>query len=228
MGCQYCENIFPGRSQHDVGVHDRILFESESFVAVPTIGALVEGWLLLITKRHYLCMGEMPRTLFDELNRFKRLVEQFVEDCYGPVAFFEHGPSRPQQSVGCGVDHAHLHVVPTECDLAKGLSGLVADDLRWVEASGVVDTKRSHLAGSEYLYLEQPAGHARITEGRRFGSQLFRRVIARHVGTPNEFDWKLHDGAENVLRTVGTIARRLERNGAYTRPHSGAIEAGVR
>jgi ATP adenylyltransferase len=206
MGCIYCENIFsiPSRSAGDL--HNCALFESEHFVAVPTVGSLVEGWLLVITKDHYLCMGAMPQGMFEELDRFKHLVARAVEDCYGPVAIFEHGPSEPKQVVGCGIDHAHLHIVPVDCDLVRGLRDVMAVDLRWAEVDGVWDTSESYIAGLEYLYVEQPLGRARLTSSRGFESQVFRQVVARHIGTPDRYDWKLYGGAENVRRTVDRLA----------------------
>jgi ATP adenylyltransferase len=211
MGCRYCENILSLPSGTEGSLHNCILFESEHFVAVPTVGSLVEGWLLIITKDNYLCMGAMPGGMFEELDRFKLLVRQAVEECYGPVALFEHGPSKPKQAVGCGVDHAHLHIVPTDCDLLQGLPSIMADDLGWAEVDGVWDTHEPHIAGLEYLYVEQPLGRARLASSRGFGSQLFRQVVARHIGAPERYNWKLYDEAENVRRTVYRLAPWLHR-----------------
>jgi len=214
MGCRYCENVFSIPSGSEGGLPDRILFESEHFVAVPTVGSLVEGWLLIITRAHYLCMGALPVGMFVDLDRFKFLVVQAVESNYGPVAIFEHGPSRPKEAVGCGVDHAHLHVVPTNCDLLQGLHGVTTAKIRWTEVSGVWDAREPHLLGLDYLYVEQPFGHGRIATSRGFGSQLFRQVIASHIGEPENFDWKLDSGTANVRRTVERFAPWACRNAA--------------
>lgn len=213
MGCRYCDDIFSTSSPRETGVWNSILFESEHFVAVPTIGALIEGWLLIITKRHYLCMGEIPDKLVEELDQFKCSVVQAVEDCFGPVAIFEHGPSEPKQAVGCGVDHAHLHIVPTDCDILRCLPGVLADDLQWAKGSGLRDARKPHSVGLEYLYVEQPIGQASLASSRGFESQLFRRVIAHYLGVPDRYDWKLHSGAENIRRTVDRITRWLDQQG---------------
>ena len=212
MRCRYCDNIFSNPIGGELNVHNRILFETEHFVAVPTVGSLVEGWLLIVTKEHHICMASIDRYLLDELDRFKVEVSCAVEACYGPVAIFEHGPSKPSQAVGCGVDHAHLHIVPTVCDLIAGLRGVFNSDLRWQAITGTPDAAAPHSLGLEYLYVEQPVGNASLATNCGFESQLFRKVIARHIGEPERYDWKLYDGLENVRRTWEKLTTSTYRN----------------
>src|SRR5258708_29134184 len=92
------------------------LFESENFVVVPSLGALVEGWFLLLPKDHYLCMGALPQSLLDEMMQLRQTVLSFAEGTYEDICAFEHGPHQENRSIGCGVDHAHLHLVPFSFD----------------------------------------------------------------------------------------------------------------
>jgi len=156
MACRYCENIFSKSSMGETGVQDRILFESEHFVAVPTLGSLVEGWLLIVSKQHLICMGDLDPSLLEELIGFKSQVAGAVEFQYGSVAIFEHGPSQPKQSLGCGVDHAHLHIVPIECDLMAGLGNVYEDNVLWQEAEGIRDAVEHHAKKlSQNRFFEQ-------------------------------------------------------------------------
>ena len=75
-------------------------------------GPLVQGWLLVVPKDCHLCIGAPPVQLIAELIGFLDDVVSSVRTEYGPVAVFEHGPIRPLTAVGCGVDYAHVHVVP--------------------------------------------------------------------------------------------------------------------
>ena len=36
------------------------LVETENFVVVPSLGALVEGWLLIVPKAHHISYGALP------------------------------------------------------------------------------------------------------------------------------------------------------------------------
>jgi len=211
MKCRYCENIFSESLTREAGVQNHILFESEHFVAVPTLGALVQGWLLIVSKRHRICMGDLDPSLLEEMVVFKNRVAKVVEFHYGSIAVFEHGPSKPKQALGCGVDHAHLHIVPTECNLIAGLSNIYESDVLWQNSEGIQDAVEYHAKGFEYLYIEQPNDKALIAKARGFGSQLFRKVIAQHVGRPEWFDWKVHEGVKNIRLTIEKLTSEAAR-----------------
>ena len=44
---------------------------------------------------------------------------------------FEHGPQRLCSTVGCGVDYAHLHIVPTNFDLKTGIHRFFNLNYKW-------------------------------------------------------------------------------------------------
>jgi ATP adenylyltransferase len=209
MGCRYCDNILSISPGRNLEVYDRILCESKNFVAVPTIGSLVEGWVLVVSKEHHVRMACLGDDQLEELNHFKSDLVRVVADYYGPVAIFEHGPSRPMQAVGCGVDHAHLHIVPTDCDLIRGLHDITDHELEWAKVSGVLELRSYRDSEKEYLFVEQPVGDGRVATSPRFGSQLFRRVVANHIGFPSRYDWKSYVGAENAIKTAERLAPRF-------------------
>src|ERR1039458_10394749 len=99
---------------------DTSLFESRNFVAIPTVGALVEGWLLVVPRTPILSFARLSTPLFSELEIFLDEIIPAIQSVYGPVSVFEHGPSCAASVVGCGVDYAHLHLVPVDCDLLAG------------------------------------------------------------------------------------------------------------
>lgn len=98
------------------------LLESPNFVVLPSLGALVEGWVLLVPKQHFLSMGALPDSLIPEMQDLKRSVCAFLQDTYGTASAFEHGPGQKERKVGCGVDHAHLHILPVNFDLSVAVS----------------------------------------------------------------------------------------------------------
>src|SRR5690349_14094182 len=82
------------------------LFESRHFFVVPSLGALVEGWLLLVPKDHFICIGELPESMIAEMESVQTTVTSFLTECYGHATIFEHGPHTDKLQIGCGVDHA--------------------------------------------------------------------------------------------------------------------------
>jgi ATP adenylyltransferase len=180
------------------------LFESPNFLVLPSLGALVEGWLLLLPKEHFLTFGSLPEALIPEMQDLKNMAVDCVDQHYGRVSVFEHGPSATAKRVGCGVDHAHLHIVPTDCDLIRAASPFLPANLSWANAD--LDTCRhAHAAGDDYLYVEQPIGSGKLISHCDLGSQIFRRAIASHLGIPEKFSWRENAQLENIERTITTI-----------------------
>lgn len=203
--CAFCSKSAPGPLHPDGQPWDCILFESANFLVFPSIGSIVEGWLLIAPKKHYLCMAALDIFLQEELNLLRKFASLALHDCFGPLVLFEHGPAGPNQAVGCGVDHAHFHLVPTNGNIIDGLHTVFREHLQWKRAKGVQDAAILHMAKSSYLYVEQPLGQAFLTSHPRLGSQLLRKVVAAHVGREPFYDWRRFPEEDNARTTVQKI-----------------------
>lgn len=212
LNCRFCRSFAAPIAQR--ALCDRPIFESENFVCIPSIGALIEGWVLLVPKAHFLCVGAMHPDLIAELTEFKDHVVVEIEIRHGDVALFEHGPASPSTPVGCGVDHAHLHVVPCQFDLAAAARREMNECIEWNSVSALSSTAEFHQSGLPYLYLEQPVGYRNIAVSASIPSQLFRKAIARHVGLPDAWNWQHFPFDENVSQTV----HRLHGQGIRPQP----------
>jgi hypothetical protein len=156
-----------------------------------------------------------------ELQQMKQSVARAVQELYGVVRVFEHGPSEEKSRVGCGVDHAHLHFVPVDLDLASAVSPFLPVTVRFSPA-GSRECRIAHFSGDEYLYFEEPNGLGQIATHRGFGSQLFRRAIAAHLGMPEEFSWREHQQLTNVSATIATVRAWAKGQFAYDGPAENA------
>lgn len=198
---------------------DQVLFESSNFVVVPTVGAIIPGWLLLLPRKHFLCVGAMSDALFCELLELRSVAARALRDSFGAVTFFEHGPAAPCTRVGCGVDHAHLHLVATEIDLLRGAAQISQSELDWKAVAGLEATADFHRRKLPYLYVERANGEARIGTSSLIESQLFRRVIAAAHDLGGLFDWKLHPFERNVEDTIDRIERWKHTSSGVEIPH---------
>lgn len=187
---------------------NRVLAESESFVAIPTVGALVEGWLLIVPRRPSLSVGALPQKLRTELNYFCEEVATLLNEHYGPIALFEHGPATTQTEVGCGVDYAHVHLVPFRENLLK-LTAEMFPLLDWRNTNGFSDCAKLHAAGKSYWYVNQPE----YLEQPQIGtcenitpSQMFRKVIAKSLGRYGEYDWKSSPSVDLMKKTCQRLS----------------------
>jgi ATP adenylyltransferase len=200
--CCFCPNLVSARTPD---FWNKALLETANFVAIPSLGSLVEGWLLIVPKKHFICMGALPVELLGELRRTKDAVASALMRRYGEVCAFEHGPHSSNRQIGCGVDHAHLHILPLDFDLKQAAEPFMPPDARW--EAGDFDTCRAVFADDrDYHYIEQPLGCGRIATSCGLGSQIFRKAIAAHLGVPDEFGWRNYPRLEVISKTIQALS----------------------
>ena len=84
----------------------------------------------LCRRRPVCALRRLETSAFSELEALLSDVIPIVESNYRTKSMFEHGAAAKASAVGCGVDHAHLHLVPVECDLQSGAQQ-IAPNVRW-------------------------------------------------------------------------------------------------
>lgn len=203
VGCRFCAEIVNQGSPEPWNVP---LFESENFAVVPSIGSFIEGWLLFLPKSHHLSCATLDRALLAELDLFRHSVCNRLSARFGEYSFFEHGPICEGDSAGCTIDHAHLHAVPTLCDLLAGAEQLL--ELPWEVTNGLAGVKEK-LLHQPYLYVEQK-GRSYAAFAEDLPSQFFRRVLSQYLGIREEFDWREYPQLEVVRSTIAAAAEKQE------------------
>jgi diadenosine tetraphosphate (Ap4A) HIT family hydrolase len=200
--CHFCAQ-FTAPSDKDMS--QAVLFESPRFVVWPSVGALIPGWLLIVPRRHTLTLAEMSDAELDELAMLRSQVRASL-DPLGPVVCFEHGPCASGQEVGCGVDHAHLHLVPTEAEILAGAQRLFAP-LSWRSIDSLAKGREALDTDESYLYVQDQKGREWLASHAEIPSQLIRKVIASHLGRPKDYNWRTHPEEPNVKKTVDIFSR---------------------
>lgn len=204
--CPYCTSLFSKGAQ--TARWNRLIDrECDDVALVPTRGMLVEGWILAIPREHILSSSALSARRRSELwHRADRAVA-LVASSYGPATVFEHGAVVPGSVVGCGVDHAHIHVVPLSFDLAElARSHPLGRDLTWTPINDIRSVQDSQTVLSPYLVIQGPSGLGWRAAGS-IPSQFFRRVIADAIGCPSQFDWRADAGMENIDATLAHLQR---------------------
>ena len=84
--CRFCE-IASGNYRY-IGV-DEPFASDDNFIALASIGALVEGWSLIIPKTHHLSMRNFYS--LPKFCDFMKLVLPKIIENYGSLIAFEHG-----------------------------------------------------------------------------------------------------------------------------------------
>lgn len=175
------------------------IIEDEDYFAISSVGALVEGWVLVVPKRH----GCSMKKLYAE-KKFVAFTDKVVSAlvaCYGPVIVFEHGPNHDGSDTSCGTNHAHIHVVPYRSLMME----LNTMDMKWTECYA---SQVSELVGeNEYLFYCEPGKHWNNPLGKvhilkKPISQFFRRIIAEDQGIPEKFNYKTNPDTVLTLKTI--------------------------
>jgi diadenosine tetraphosphate (Ap4A) HIT family hydrolase len=209
--CSFCseftgsETLF-SRALRGQGLPDRNLIRANGVVSLVGLGPLTSGYTLILPEDHYLSMGALPSSLLAEVNRHKsRIVAAIVEE-YGSVLCFEHGAVSPDLQGGGCVDHAHLHLIAG----CQGFRARVEEDFAGTAVGGLDDLREIAVEGTPYLYLEDLDGSClvyRVSQG--VPSQYLRRVWARSLGRPEEWDWALFRNYDLMRETFQRLSSRL-------------------
>lgn len=196
--CRYCTDFLSPNSLEKQSIWNTTVIESQHFIVVPTLGMLVPGWLLIITKEHYLNMSLVPDDFYPELEEIKKAVRLKLKEKFGSTVVFEHGPGRPGESSGCGIDHAHWHVVPLSFDLLPEL------ETRFPcrRIANTLEIKRGLNNTNTYIFYENQIEEAYLFLANGLPCQFFRRLIAEKIGKSEHWDWHSESGLSNIISTL--------------------------
>lgn len=202
--CCYCtelkENRFPLQYRHHYPVKSRLCLETDHFVVWPSIAPLCEGHMLIIPKLHFTCLAGIGEQLGNEFKNVLQQVLKTINDIYGCAFLFEHGVVRISDQA-CGINHAHLHVLPMapvdsmvfERSVAKQFPVFADCSLEQIICRE--KPERAYLLyGSDLLRM-------RMTLSDRIPSQFLRKTAGETIGN-RDWDWRNFSGRAPFLATI--------------------------
>lgn len=201
--CCFCEEFCYGSENSHFRTHfghlvnSRIIFESIDFVAVPSLGPVVEGHTLVIPKKHINSFAEIhdSKSALEFISR----VKQWLTQNKGNTTCFEHGTIAYTATGGCGITHAHLHVIPA---INIQLPNLSAGKWIKIENSNYIQIlNRIGAQKSGYLFFELSSGEKYYHLDPKTPSQYLRQHIVKALGK-NNWDWRLNIGDMAVLNPL--------------------------
>lgn len=204
--CRFCDI-----SNNKVdGIENRPIIKNDDYYAIPSIGALVEGWILIVPRKHSCSMKDLYAD-----DNFRMFVNQVLSKVWtfydSKVIAFEHGPNKMSSKTSCGTDHAHLHIVPYENSLIEDIH---SSGLTWVKCrSSQIST---YAKENEYLfyseldkngYWSDPVGYLHILE--KPISQFFRKIIANQLNCIDKYDYKVYKNIDSAISTQRLLSNPL-------------------
>lgn len=210
--CTFCESYvhhtipsFWSKYGQKYGQSTGIILEENYFLALTGLGALTEGYVLIIPKGHYISIGAIPENQFQALTDFCNRVRTIIEQVFGPVVIFEHGMSHCHSAGGC-IDHAHIHFIPTE----TGFRSEFKANFKEERIKKLVELKKFADNNIPYLFYENTRKEKFVYLSiDNIPSQYIRKLWAKKVGKPDEWDWAVSIGEINIARTIDRIQQYL-------------------
>lgn len=176
--CRFC-NITDGI--YEFNEVDQPFYQNKSFMAIASIGAFIEGWTLIVPKKHQLSMKNEYSN--SEFQKFTNEVLDKMIDTYGAIIAFEHGSNQEGSITACGTDHAHLHLVPFKDSL---LQKMQATKLEWVQCRA--SEIEQNVKDQEYLFYYEVGIDKDWSDAKGYLhilkmpiSQFFRKLMAEHL-----------------------------------------------
>jgi diadenosine tetraphosphate (Ap4A) HIT family hydrolase len=211
--CRFCiilTNNDLNKKEHNnpLPIYDTILYETTNFIVVPALGALVSGYLMIVSRNHMHSMACITRSEMDELNDLIEFLREKILRCFNvsPI-LFEHGSALGcVNKSACCIEHAHLHLVPVH----------LSEETRILQYANAVKIPNLQslisFNGEPYLlYVNAERGHY-LSRDTILPSQYMRKWIANEIGRPFEWDWRLFEFIENINTTVELFKDILRSN----------------
>lgn len=183
------------------GLWNTEVARTNRFTVLPSLGSLVPGWVLVIPRRPLLNLAALSSEEKKDLDSLVDVVRIALSPAGEEIFEFEHGSHELDGPMGCGVDQAHLHIVPLPFDLLTEASGRNGN-IQWIDLSPMDDTWKTLRKGRDYLFARSQQGKKIIGFPDRPESQWFRKLIAQELGVSDRWNYRDNSGIENVRITL--------------------------
>jgi len=202
--CPICREIADRKMPQELtkiyGIEYRIIIEEDNFFVIPSVSPLKLGHIMIVPRTHISSMIQLPSDYITRFLTLKHDVLNRVRDLFGPVFCWEHGIGKCKMG-GCGITHAHFHVLPMSEDGSSRLSTVLTEMFpcsRTIKSTKTFfeTTKPSY----SYLYWEFELQEPRLVTMEQIRSQLMRQLISEAEGL-DTWDWREYTNWESFCET---------------------------
>jgi ATP adenylyltransferase len=186
-------------------ITNTIIEEYPNFYIKVSLGALVEGYVLIISKRHICSMRELNQEeKIEYINIIKKYRDLFFNKYDQFPIIFEHGTSRKENVSASSIVHAHTHIVNHNFKNEKSI--LERLKLKQIDDYCLERNDKS------YIFYMNSMGNQYITYEFEPISQMMRIYIAKDLEIQNKYDWKKYPFTENVIQTIKKLLTEKNKN----------------
>lgn len=185
-----------------------LLLSSKNYNLILDPSPIIEGHLILSSKKHYGCLAEMtPKRLFTELTNFKILVSKVLEILYGSVIFFEHGRAghclmSPVEDKLC--HHFHLHILPTKIDIHSE----IIKSLSFIKIDNIERINYLHNFYSQYLFYEDKNNNKYFYPiNSTLSAHFLRTLVAKKLKVKYRANWVNYSNKDNIVKAKNKLIK---------------------
>ena len=191
--CVFCRELDGSRETNFAKrypeLSTRIMGETESLVAFPCIGQIGPGHFLIVPKKHVATMRDAAAATVgfgSQLAAIVAHVHSLLDVDPEGSLYFEHGAECPADG-GCGIYHAHLHVVPgtSHVDLSPNFPEQSQSSHPDISAALSAVASR----GSYVMFGSSTNGFVGQDLTAPLPSQTLRRLVAQELKN-DLWDWR--------------------------------------
>lgn len=191
-----------------------ILDSTPNFVLMFDPFPLVPGHLLITSKEHYGCLGEVPEHLQKECAELRDRACQMLTKAFNKNIFrYEHG--RAGHCLANGISsrschHYHEHLLPAELSL----SSVMEARFKGITLGDLNDICRLFNKYDEYLLVEEPGIGARfyIAQSYDVEPHLLRTLVSEALNFPERANWETYSSCELLLKGMEMIQKTNNRS----------------
>lgn len=177
---------------------DRIVYETNNFYVMLSLGPIVEGYLLICSKEHFDCCGKIDSRLGKEFDDLAELVRKILVEAYGNCIFYEHGRAGSCMTFSEGDKHcyhAHMHCVPVDTKL----NSLLDKNFYPIKHNSWEDfRKSSHKYNEPYLFVDDGNKVSHLVVKEDIRRQYLRHLTAVSIGNEDLWSWVEHQRPEVI------------------------------
>lgn len=177
-------------------VENTIIEETNNFYVIPCVGALVEGYLLIVSKRHIFSMSQLSiEEQKDYINLLNKYREKFKSIYNKYPIIFEHGSSNNKTNKSANsVFHAHTHIVNHEFSDEKN----IIKDIGF----NICNFNSIYPKDTNYIYYINNNHQEYVSYTFEPISQLMRIYIAKDLNLFQKYDWRKEKFENNIIKTI--------------------------
>ncbi|MGB7415699.1 MAG: hypothetical protein WA902_15950 [Thermosynechococcaceae cyanobacterium] len=191
--CRFCSLTSSTSSE----LWNEPLISDGSVTVVPTKGAIVSPWLLLIPQSHVPTASLLPINEKRSVSRLICHLRRLASATGQHLIIFENGSPYFGADISCGIDHVHIHIVALSFNLVQKLQ------TRLPEISGEYAPWSPHTKNLNcpYIYFDDGIRQYYF-DASSAPSQFLRQLIAEMAGHPKKFHYDTFPNIENVILTA--------------------------